>query len=419
MSYDLQVWSVRPAQPEALGKPDIWQRETRAWTHEEKKWQLVVSSSDRVEPEDVPEEAASLLPGIEYLTHLNLEGQAPNRGYKLAQSTANEIARSCHGVVHDPQEDSFRLPSGVKRFAAPRNQEVFDVVALNWWFLNSPLPTTDGFRSFVELVQSLLPEALPKRYGEYEPPQYRYDETGKDHFLKFVHDNAYSVSVWYPHRPFTSVHFSTPNPMGPYQLGFRTGRLSLDIERNVLFQPGWSTNLRRFWTKASCLIQPIYGDVRVLSGFHRHGATVFIQPGHPEHPVKAWWWTGIPKTLGAAVVLGSEYQRVWPEFVAAANVIDGLAFASIDDWAVPCDLTSKVGPPPPDQTQLTSNFPKDDQSYPSGWPLGPKFLPPTKAAQARIAEKIETIEKRADVPLSLKDKIVARLRRRLRDPHSD
>ena len=416
MSYDLQVWSVHPANTGAFSKPELWQRETAAWTYEQKKWQLVVSSSARVEPEDVPEEAASLLPGIEYLTHLNLEGAAPNRGYKLSHTTANDIARSAHGVVHDPQEDSFRLPSGVKRFAIPKAEEVFDVVALTWWFLDSPLPTREGFKSFVDLMESMLPEALPKRYGRFEPPQHRYTETGTDHFLQFVHDEAYSVTVWYPNRPFAGVYLATPNPIGASQRGFRSGRLRIEIEKNALAQPGWSTNLRRFWTKASSLIRPIYGDVRILGGFHRHGGTIFRKPGYPEHPVKSWWWRGIPKTLGSAVVLGSEYQRLWPEFVAAASVIDGLAFASVDDWTSTADLTSKVGPPPPSQTQLTSDFPKDDQSYPSGLPFGPKFLPPTEAFQARIGKKRE---QRPDVRRTLKDKVIAMLRRGFRVPHSD
>lgn len=347
-----------------------------------------------------------MLPGIEYLTHLNLEGQAPDRGYKLAQSTANDIARASHGVVADPQEDSFRVPSGVKRFAAPKAAEVFDIIALTWWFLESPLPTREGFASFVELLESTLPEALPKRYGQYEPPQHRYDQTGKAHFLQFVHDEAYTVTVWYPSRPFVGVYLSTPNPMGAFQLGFRTGQLVIEIEKSAWTQPGWSTNLRRFWMKASALIQPIYGEVRVLGRYSRHGASVFTQQGYRDRPVKSWWWNGIPKILGAAVVLGADYQRLWPQFIAAASTIDGLAFASLDDWTSLSDLTETVGPPPGDQTQRTSDFPKDEQSYPSGWPFGPKFLPKIPLAPSLLPRRNTTRSTRGFV-----GKLLSRLRR--------
>ncbi|HEX6802934.1 MAG TPA: hypothetical protein VF133_04575 [Terriglobales bacterium] len=73
MSYDLQVWSVRPLNPDGFSKPEMWQRESAAWTHAHKNWQIVVSASDHVEPEDIPQEISNLLPGVEWLTNLNLE----------------------------------------------------------------------------------------------------------------------------------------------------------------------------------------------------------------------------------------------------------------------------------------------------------------------------------------------------------
>src|SRR5215469_7308248 len=116
MSYDIQVWSVGPLQRDAFRQPEMWKEQPSSWTIERKNWQIVVSSSDRVEPEDVPEEINKLLPGIEWLTNLNLEGRATKEAFRLAQSSASEIARFSHGIVLDQQDGSIRLPSGVKRF---------------------------------------------------------------------------------------------------------------------------------------------------------------------------------------------------------------------------------------------------------------------------------------------------------------
>src|SRR5581483_541379 len=104
MSYDLQVWSVRALQPDAFRQPELWERGASAWTHARKNWQIVISASDRVEPEDIPEEVSKLLPGIEWLTNLNLEGKRTAEALRLSQSTAIDIARSSHGAVLDPQE---------------------------------------------------------------------------------------------------------------------------------------------------------------------------------------------------------------------------------------------------------------------------------------------------------------------------
>src|SRR5579884_2966651 len=120
MSYDLQVWSVKPFEPNAFRKPELWQKESTAWVHARKNWQIVISASDRVELEDIPEDIVSLLPSIEWLTNLNLEGNASGEAIKLAQSAADDIARHCHGAVLDQQDGAIRLPSGVKRFLSPR-----------------------------------------------------------------------------------------------------------------------------------------------------------------------------------------------------------------------------------------------------------------------------------------------------------
>lgn len=138
MSYDLQVWSVRPHQQDAFRQPELWELGPSAWSHTRKSWQIVISASDTVEPEDVPEEVNKLLPGIEWLTNLNLEGRGTAEALRLFQSSATDIARFTHGAVLDQQEGSVRLPSGVKRLMLPRSKDTFEVISMSWWFLDSP-----------------------------------------------------------------------------------------------------------------------------------------------------------------------------------------------------------------------------------------------------------------------------------------
>jgi hypothetical protein len=63
MSYDIQVWSVKPFDAVAFRKPELWHKESAAYVHVRKNWQIVVSASDRVEPEDIPEAISKLLRG--------------------------------------------------------------------------------------------------------------------------------------------------------------------------------------------------------------------------------------------------------------------------------------------------------------------------------------------------------------------
>jgi len=375
MSYDLQVWSALPIHRDAFCEPESWEQGPSCWTHARRNWQIVVSASDRVQPEDVPEEVSRLLPGIEWLTNLNVEGRATAEAFRLAKSTANHIAQAGHGVVLDQQEGLVWLPSGVKRLMLPRDKDVFDVVSISWWFLHSPLLTCEGREGLVNLLERILPEALPKRYGLYEPPQHDYAQTGKSQFLEFLGTNLHDTVVWYPRRPVTWVNMGFPNRLGANRLGFRVNHLSIGVEKNALFQPGWANNLKLFWQGASALIRPFYGDVRILGGYQWRGGTVSaaVRRGHAQHPVVGWWWTGIPQDLGSAAVLGEVYQRVWPSFVSAATMIDGLAFAWMDDWSEGSRLTEKVGGAPVEQMQKHPGFVARRQEYPLGWPFGEPF----------------------------------------------
>lgn len=391
MSYDLQVWSVMPTRKDFLAKSLQWEPATRGWAYGANNWQLVVSASERVEHEDIPEEISAALPGIEWLTDLNLEGKANAKALRLAQSTAAVIAKIGHGVVLDPQDGSVRLPSGVKRFMQPRRKDTFDVLSMSWWFLDSPMEHPEGREQFIAVLERLLPEALPRRYGLYEPPQHRYTETGRAHFLQFLTDNIHDMVVWYPQRPVVSAYLHFPHPLGAHPQGFRTNSLTIEVEKAALAEPGWTTNLKRFWRAASALVNPLYGDVRILRGYKWMGATV---SAGQEHPVIGWWWAGIPTKLGNAVVLGNVYQKLWPSFTEAATKFDSLAFASLDDWSTEGDLVESLGPPPHDQVQVPYRFGgvmnqeiyREYQAevrrvgannvlreYPQGWPFGSPF----------------------------------------------
>ncbi|HEX6802933.1 MAG TPA: hypothetical protein VF133_04570 [Terriglobales bacterium] len=274
---------------------------------------------------------------------------------------------------------------------SPRSKETFDVVSLSWWFLDSPIEVQEGRDRLINLLERIFPEVLPKRYGSHEPPQLVYAQTGREHFLSFLDENLHDIKVWYPHRPVVSVHLNFPKPIGAHKLGFRTNCFSIEVEKRALTEPGWATTIRHLWREVSLLINPIYGDVRVLGNYRWMGATV---SAGEQHPIKAWWWAGIPQALGNAVVLGNVYQKLWPEFASASTLVRGLAFASLDDWTTRGDLAEKVGEPPQDQVQLPDRFSgimnadtyreylaelrrvgahNLRRKYPTGWPFGDPF----------------------------------------------
>ena len=375
----MEIWSVRPFKREPLGQQKVRRHSAAADPSlSGSGWQIVINTSDKILPEDVEAEVSALVPGIAWLTELNLEGKATNQAVKLLHSTAKEIARRAHGVIVDPQADSVSTPSGVTRFVPPKKEKTFSVLTLSWWFLTDVMLKAPGRRAFLALLERMLPEALPKRYGSYEPPQHLFAKTGMAHLERYLGRHLDDVMVWYPNRPVTGVEVSCPKPLGPDEDGFRTHLVEIQVERSVLNQPGWAENLQQFWRQMTFLLRPIYCEVRTEGGYSRHGGAIMfdaaaLQQTYP-HTTRSWFWRGIPRRLGHAVVLGRVYQRLWPAFVKKVTLEKGFAFATTPDWSDNVDLLKSVGCAPEAITLLPGEGLGPKQKYPRVWPFDPPFV---------------------------------------------
>ncbi len=378
MSYDLQIWSVLAIERASL-KPSLeWTEASGAWFHRARDWQLVVNCSDEVIPQDIPGGITPLLPGIQYLTEINLEGKSSKSSRSIADGVAKEIARRTKGLVFDPQLDLVTTPAGVKRVVPFKRSEKISVLQFSWWFMDSPLETAEGRERFLSLLEQQLPEALPNRYGLWEPPQHKFAVTGRAHFLEFLANHLHELIVWETRRPIKWVSLGFPEPRGSSWQGFRSNRFEIKVEHDLLHQPGWELQLRRFWRSASALIRPFYGEVRLLRGQNADG---YVSAGDisrlsEESPVISWWWRGIPAKLGCAAVLGVPYTKLWPEFVSAAESSNGLAFVENSDWLSGGNVLPGVGDVPANiASSPFISMDYTDESYPETWPFEYPFKP--------------------------------------------
>jgi hypothetical protein len=380
MSYDLQVWSVQPpGLPACLPDAVRWLQAGDAWSYRRRAWQVVLNPPDRALPEDVPDAVAAALPGIAWLTELNLEPiGAPEPGHKLLARAGLGIAKAAHGVVLDPQQDTVATPTGVKRWVSPGADEQAAVIALTWWCVEGPLARGTGFGELLEVLAATLPEALPRRYGLYEPPQHTYAETGRAHLLEFLDEHARGIgTVLYPHPPFASLSLEVPEEIGGSPKGFRSGRMEIQMDVAALRQPGWPAALSRAWRLVGRAVRPFYGDVRTLRGFRRSRGRYWFGGGTEQHPVCSWWWAGLPQGPVHAAVIGEPYLSLWPAFANAAECEDGLAFVTTDDWLSEEDAFRLTGPAPAGAGQIASEARgrPSAREYPPVWPFGAPRAP--------------------------------------------
>ena len=309
VSYDLQVWSTSGTDlPGGLPDSDEWHRHDDVCVWRARAWQLVVGPCHRVEFEDVPDDVHAALPGIQHMTELSLEPTAaPRAAHALLRRTAKALASAAHGVVVDPQTDTITTPAGVRRFVKPRASEVLDALELSWFSTNENMRTRHWFDEFVRLLERELPEALPVRYGRWEPPPHRLRELGREHLVDFlveVYGNPAELggAVGYPHRPVLNVNLCLG--AGASRHGWRADRLTIDIHAAVLQQPGWATALKRLWQRLAHVTLAFYADARTLRNQRPGGATVSEYLAADHHPVCWWFWAGIPRDGGIAVAVG-------------------------------------------------------------------------------------------------------------------
>ena len=384
MSYDLSIWCVEPfTDPASLPDADAWVRRDNYWSVEGKGWLLNAGPSDRVLPEDIPEEVTPLLPGIEHVVHLSLEPiHAPAVGFKMLRKTAKTIAKASRGAIRDPQGDTVELASGTHRYESPKREKDTRVaiIEMSWWFDHARLLERASLERFLRTLRSSIPEGMPRRYGLYEPPQHELEKTGEEHLVKFLLAHLTESVVWYAKSPVAYVFISIKPTCGWQKLGskteYRCNRLSIELESATLEQPGWRIALYRAWKNLSIELSPFYGDVRTLRGYFRHGRGFSSDGASEPHPTKSWWWKGIPPRLGHAVVLGDPYLQLWPEFAKSSEAIDGIRVASMPDWRTDQDVTEMVGAVP---VALALPFMPHEGASPMGgrWTVYPEEYPPS------------------------------------------
>jgi len=345
MSYDLEIWSVNPVHlPAYLPNPKWWDSSDGSYTPPSKDWSAIIGESDRVQSEDIPEDIKHLLPGIRFMTEVNVSFfNTASSDLTSLQDLAISLAKHSRGVIYDPQDDSITTASGIKSYRKDKPERVFSVLELSWWFTDSPILQTSGVEKLLRCFETKLPEAMPRRYGLYEPPQYTYASARKAHFTKFIRDNKWNI-VWYASKPVLDVEvMGISGPWGPTPRGFRVNNLSITIEAAAVNELRRQTVVKEFWHALSKLIVPFYADVRILDGYIITDGRLFVGPKTQANPISGPWWAGMDSSMGIAAVLGEPYLSVWPEFRQTAKIEEGLAFIELPDWAKKGEVSTLIG----------------------------------------------------------------------------
>ena len=307
MSYDVQVYAQRALDVDELSRllaeAGLAAEDTGSGTESSTvvrgvraRYCFTLGRPVPVEAEDVPEEVTAALLGPSYLYELLVEGSSTTE-IAHAVRFARRLARAAAGVVLDLQTGQVRV-GGKLRAAPPVQRGVIDVVELEWYV---PPGGAGGpaAGAWLELARRYLPEALPRRFGSYEPLPMKLDVDGPGMFVQAA--AAETMLLFYK---------AAAPCIGGSMAGGARGRgvhsHGLSVHREALADPRWRAALRRLFVEFAAATDAVFACAEVRRGVEWSGRTTWFGPTTERStylaaggrwagllPYPAWWsWFG-------------------------------------------------------------------------------------------------------------------------------
>lgn len=85
---------------------------------------------------------------------------------------------------------------------------------------------------------------------------------------------------------------------------------------------GWETEIIRLFKRISEMIKPFYGDIFILNDYIRSRTVLCQDDMTQKHPIMGYWWNGIPRKSGLAVVFGEpllKYIKISRDYESLDN----------------------------------------------------------------------------------------------------
>ena len=206
VSYDVEVATHGRPDPDGLEAPDG----------------VTVDGPVAAEPDDLAEALAAAVLAPRWLTTLSVPYDASQRRRDALRSLARRLAQEHEGAAYDPQEDAVFFPRGRPKRVPAGKAEKTSIVRLEWYVDAERWAQAPA--ALLSAIARRCPEALPTRYGVFEPPQGRYDPAAPDAFTALARDDS---AFWFASRPFFGGTLVPARARTP-------GRLGVEVDWRVL-----------------------------------------------------------------------------------------------------------------------------------------------------------------------------------------
>ncbi|OBH20924.1 hypothetical protein [Mycolicibacter sinensis] len=330
-----------------------------------RNYSFTVFGPHRIEPEDLPDDVVPLVLDPTTSWQVIVEGSTPTE-IAPACRFAKALAHAARGVAVDEQTEDVLGAKKSRQIPRPTTEFV-RLLELEWY---SPASAPPAPALWLELAKKLFPEALPRRYGGYEPYPYRLDRDGEGPFITEFgrFGERYESQTFLASSPCRSGGLFAP-PWGGYLLD------RLQMLAAPLDDPRWRNTVRRFFVTYARRRGSVLAVAEVLRNHRLSGPP---DPGRDQHgslraadgilglPANPVWltWLGNDYLPLVGAHLPPEHTTYYPE---------GALYAPTDE---PTDRGQLAALPDPIPAQLRVT------AIPS--PYGPANTPKNDPAPIRL-----------------------------------
>ena len=243
-----------------------------------------------VDAEDVPEEITAVMLNPTHLYTVTVEGSSqPSIPHAIRFS--RKAVALLEGAVLDQQADGVWSRGASRSAPKPAREERVNTVNLRWYMLREELDPQTATK-YLALCRRFLPEALPRRFGGYEPLQGKLAVDGDEGFVS-AWESEEMMLFFGGASPCIDGHFSGgPNERFPGKMW----SMSLTFHAEPMRDQPWRDALRRLFLATADELGAVFASAEVLVGNIWTGRSMWIdsQTEIPTSPLARDGWMGLP-----------------------------------------------------------------------------------------------------------------------------
>lgn len=321
MSYELEIAThlkpqrkdIAEALPEAAKLSGVFDGDGNLIV-ECRSWSCVIDGPFRCQPDDLDEALAHAVVAPAWLIQMHVPIGDPKVARKSAARIATNVARARRGAVYDPQLERVIFPRGGKRPTPPRLAvQLTRDLKCEWCYAPEVLAST--VEQFLSVADRFLPEAIPVRFGTFEPLQHRFEE-GRSGFVQmWGSESSTSGSFfWTCRKPGLGggVNWPFDNEANAKRGGVAAAHMYVELEGDILTTDAqWRAAVTAFFRAVSSRTEAFFGRAILSPSGPRPVSASEIENLFVPSAVFRGRWHGLPRHPAWLTWLGQDYSAAF------------------------------------------------------------------------------------------------------------